>query len=95
MFDRERFISNNSEPARIPEAFWINPPNAAPFVDKRTGGHWDITGRGVGGGPMLPWLDGVQVKWFAWAAAPRSATFYIRGGGMTERAKALSAPLSG
>src|SRR5437899_7990409 len=30
---------------------------AAPFVDKRTGGRWDITGRGAGGGPMLPWLD--------------------------------------
>ncbi len=41
---------------------------AAPFVDKRTGLHWDITGRPVEGGPRLAWLDGVQVKWFAWAA---------------------------
>ena len=48
----------------------------APFVDKRTGGHWDITGRGVGGGPMLLWLDGVQVKWFAWAAEyPRTSIY--------------------
>jgi Protein of unknown function (DUF3179) len=49
---------------------------AAPFVDKRTGGHWDITGRGVGGGPMLPWLDGVQVKWFAWAAEYPETSVY-------------------
>jgi hypothetical protein len=49
---------------------------AAPFVDKRTGGHWDITGRGVGGGPMLPWLDGVQVKWFAWAAEHPKTSIY-------------------
>src|SRR5438309_1075461 len=40
--------------------FTVDPrAEAAPFVDKRTGGHWDITGRGAGGGPMLPWLDGV------------------------------------
>jgi hypothetical protein len=49
---------------------------AAPFVDKRTGGHWDITGRGVGGGPMLPWLDGVQVKWFAWATEYPQTSIY-------------------
>ncbi len=48
----------------------------APFVDKRTGGRWDISGRGVGGGPMLPWLDGVQVKWFAWAAEHPETTIY-------------------
>jgi hypothetical protein len=44
---------------------------AAPFVDKETGSHWDVTGRAVDGelkGYELPWLDGVQVKWFAWAA---------------------------
>src|SRR5262249_2417750 len=34
--------------------FTIDPKGGpAPFVDKRTGGHWDITGRGAGGGPML------------------------------------------
>jgi hypothetical protein len=49
---------------------------AAPFVDKRTGGRWDISGRGVGGGPMLPWLDGVQVKWFAWAAEYPETSIY-------------------
>ena len=43
----------------------------APFVDKETGSHWDITGRAVDGalaGWTLEWLDGVQVRWFAWAA---------------------------
>src|SRR5262249_55829276 len=56
---------------------------AAPFIDKRTGGRWDITGRGVGGGPMLPWLDGVQVKWCAWAAEYPATSIYgkeSRGG---------------
>jgi RNA polymerase sigma factor (sigma-70 family) len=43
----------------------------APFRDKETGSHWDITGRAVKGdlkGWALSWLDSVQVKWFAWAA---------------------------
>jgi hypothetical protein len=43
----------------------------APFVDKETGSRWDVSGRAVEGdlkGYELPWLDGVQVKWFAWAA---------------------------
>ncbi len=49
--------------------FSIDPKDeSAPFVDKRTCGDWDITGRGVDGGCTLPWLDGVQVKWFAWTA---------------------------
>jgi hypothetical protein len=44
---------------------------AAPFRDRETGSRWDITGRAVKGdlkGWTLSWLDGVQVKWFAWAA---------------------------
>jgi hypothetical protein len=44
---------------------------AAPFIDMETGSRWDITGRAVAGrlqGWTLTWLDGVQVKWFAWAA---------------------------
>jgi hypothetical protein len=44
---------------------------SAPFVDKETGSRWDIAGRAVEGklkGWTLPWLDGTQVKWFAWAA---------------------------
>jgi hypothetical protein len=43
----------------------------APFRDRQTGSHWDIAGRAVAGtlkGWTLTWLDGTQVKWFAWAA---------------------------
>jgi hypothetical protein len=43
----------------------------APFRDKETDSRWDIAGRAVAGelkGWLLPWLDGTQVKWFAWAA---------------------------
>jgi hypothetical protein len=43
----------------------------APFVDKETGSQWDIAGRAVKGklkGWTLSWVDGTQVKWFAWAA---------------------------
>ncbi len=43
----------------------------SPFVDGESGSHWDITGRAVAGklkGWTLHWLDGTQVKWFAWAA---------------------------
>jgi hypothetical protein len=58
-------------------SFALDPKGgAAPFVDRRTGGHWDITGRGIGGGPMLPWLDSVQVKWFAWAAEYPETSIY-------------------
>ncbi|MCI0331717.1 MAG: DUF3179 domain-containing protein [Planctomycetes bacterium] len=43
----------------------------APFVDAETGSRWDIAGRAVEGKLKdwtLKWLDGTQVKWFAWAA---------------------------
>jgi RNA polymerase sigma factor (sigma-70 family) len=52
---------------------------AAPFRDRETGSRWDITGRAVAGeltGWTLAWLDGVQVKWFAWAAEyPQTSIF--------------------
>jgi hypothetical protein len=52
---------------------------AAPFRDQETGSRWDITGRAVEGeltGWTLSWLDGVQVKWFAWAAEyPQTSIF--------------------
>jgi hypothetical protein len=57
--------------------FSVDPKDrSAPFVDKRTGGRWDITGRGIGGGPMFPWLDGVEVKWFAWSAEYPETSIY-------------------
>jgi hypothetical protein len=71
------FVSGRS-PGYIGDGiFTVDPAGgAAPFVDRRTGGHWDITGRGEGGGPMLPWLDSVQVKWFAWAAEYPETSIY-------------------
>lgn len=57
--------------------FSVDPKvEAAPFVDKRTGLHWDITGRPIEGGPRLVWLDSVQVKWFAWAAEYPETSIY-------------------
>jgi len=51
----------------------------APFIDKESGSRWDIAGRAVDGelkGWTLEWLDGTQVKWFAWAAEhPTTALF--------------------
>ncbi len=51
----------------------------APFVDKETGSRWDIAGRAVQGELKdwtLQWLDGTQVKWFAWAAEYPETTVY-------------------
>ncbi|HEV3446061.1 MAG TPA: DUF3179 domain-containing (seleno)protein, partial [Gemmataceae bacterium] len=42
-----------------------------PVTDRETGSHWDIAGRAIDGKLKhwtLEWLDGIQVKWFAWAA---------------------------
>ncbi len=52
---------------------------AAPFVDKETKSHWDIAGRAVEGplkGWTLTWLDGTQVKWFAWSAENPKTSVY-------------------
>ena len=57
----------------------------APFIDKETGSHWDIAGRAVDGelqGWTLTWLEGVQVKWFAWAAEYPETSIY--GGGFAQ-----------
>jgi hypothetical protein len=50
-----------------------------PFVDRETGSHWDVAGRAVDGelrGWTLTWMDGTQVKWFAWAAEYPDTTVY-------------------
>lgn len=42
-----------------------------PLTDRETRSRWDVTGRAYEGelkGWTLEWLDGTQVKWFAWAA---------------------------
>ncbi len=51
----------------------------APFVDKETGSRWDIAGRAVEGelrGWTLAWLDGTQVRWFAWSAEYPETSVY-------------------
>jgi hypothetical protein len=71
------FVHGRSEGYIGEGIFSVDPKGgAAPFVDRRTGGHWDITGRGLGGGPMLAWMDSVQVKWFAWAAEYPETSIY-------------------
>jgi hypothetical protein len=49
------------------------------IVDEETGSSWDIAGRAVEGelkGWTLRWLDGTQVKWFAWATEyPETSIF--------------------
>jgi hypothetical protein len=50
-----------------------------PLTDKETGSRWDITGRAYEGklkGWTLEWLDGTQVKWFAWAAEYPQTTIF-------------------
>jgi hypothetical protein len=54
---------------------------AAPFVDQETGSRWDIVGRAVEGelkGWTLNWLDGTQVKWFAWSAEYPETAIYAK-----------------
>lgn len=44
----------------------------SPWIDRETGSRWSIVGRAVSGprkGQTLPWLPGVMVKWYAWAAS--------------------------
>jgi hypothetical protein len=57
--------------------FSVDPKEeSAPFIDKRLGMHWDITGRAIRGGPRLAWMDSIQVKWFAWAAEYPETSIY-------------------
>ena len=51
----------------------------APFTDAETGSRWDVAGRAVDGKLKdwtLTWLDGTQVKWFAWAAEYPQTTIF-------------------
>jgi hypothetical protein len=50
------------------------------FIDKETKSRWDIAGRATTGpltGWTLEWLDGVHVKWFAWAAEYPATSLYV------------------
>ena len=49
------------------------------FVDRETGSRWDIAGRAIDGelkGWTLKWLDGTEVKGFAWAAEYAETSIY-------------------
>ncbi len=69
---------SRDEPRRLTLKVERTKPDA-PFVDQETGSRWDIAGRAVEGrlkGWTLTWRDGVQVKWFAWAAEYPATTLY-------------------
>jgi hypothetical protein len=66
-------------PAR-PVTLTLDPKGGvAPFVDKETESRWDIAGRAAEGplkGWTLSWLDGTQVRWFAWSAEYPETSVY-------------------
>jgi hypothetical protein len=51
------------------------------LTDKETGSGWDIAGRAAAGslnGWTLKWVDGTQVKWFAWSVEyPKTSVYKI------------------
>jgi len=54
-------------------------PGKAPFLERKTGTRFDITGRGIEGelkGWTLRALDAVVVNWFAWAAEMPETTVW-------------------
>jgi hypothetical protein len=56
-------------------------PDGVCLTDRETGSRWDVTGRAVEGelkGWTLDWLDGTQVRWFAWAAEYPKTTIHGR-----------------
>ena len=70
---------SNKDKARTLKFQLIDRTSTAPFQDKETGSRWDIAGRAVEGelkGWTLEWLDGTQVKWFAWAAEYPTTSIY-------------------
>jgi hypothetical protein len=62
------------------------------FIDAETKSQWDVAGRCVSGplkGWTLEWIDGVQAKWFAWAAEhPRTSIAAPQGTAATKPADA-------
>jgi len=64
--------------------FYADPvsPETAPFKDKETGTRWTLAGRGVDGplkGGELTWVNGVQCRWYAWAAENPGTEVYAGG----------------
>lgn len=69
------------------------------FTDAETKSLWDVAGRCVGGelkGWTLKWVDGVQVKWYAWAAEyPTTEVFKPKPiAGMAEFLRLLPKPFA-
>jgi hypothetical protein len=57
----------------------LKPGDAGRMRDQETNSIWDVAGRAVEGelkGWTLEWVDGLQVKWFAWAAEYPNTTIY-------------------
>ena len=57
-------------------------PETAPFKDKETGSRWTLAGRAVDGplkGQELTWMNGVQCRWYAWAAEHPETAVYAPG----------------
>jgi hypothetical protein len=57
-------------------------PETAPFKDKETGTRWTLAGRAVDGplkGKELTWVNGVQCRWYAWAAEFPETGLYSPG----------------
>lgn len=55
-------------------------PETAPFMDKETGTRWSLAGRGIDGplrGKELNWVNGVQCRWYAWAAEYPETDVYV------------------
>jgi hypothetical protein len=70
---------NETDKARTVMLQRLDNSSAGTFFDKETGSQWDLTGRATDGalkGWTLQWLDGTQVKWFAWAAEHPETSIY-------------------
>ena len=67
------------KPRRVTLEMFDRSTTGPGWRDRETGSEWDIAGRAVGGklkGWTLEWLDGTQVKWFAWAAEYPQTTIH-------------------
>lgn len=59
------------KPGPRPRVVTLEATKAGTYTDRETGSTWDIAGRATAGeltGWTLKWLDGVEAKWYAWAA---------------------------
>ena len=75
-------IAFSTDKAQKPKAITLTlgtDGSETPYIDAETRSHWDVVGRSTDGqlkGWTLKWLDGTQVKWFAWAAEYPDTSIY-------------------